>query len=453
MKNYISNVSNLIKVRFQTRKLWWEFSSSPAPLYQRGLLMREVWLTKKTKDCDMSYLNKQTNIYFNIHLNQISELTETSKLIYSALFTQAYITSRNTELTAFTLSQKDLIATLKISERNVRDSIKQLKEFCLITTYLSKDKINTYFKINDPVSKEEITEFHKENLFEVKDGYAYNQIILIPSEIIQLDETPSIRLAIGELQFAWMDSKNKNKQYYNLCNIKQAEKVLFKNFTKTLRTIRSKGYIKYDVSYCGKFSGYKNIVFDFNTKQEENKIDLQKAPVAEAIKAEEETVEDIKSETEETKAPVAEAINAEKKPIIEFDYYYYYEDYEPSFEFDYYYDEDYEPKDTSEAQLAEASKAENKVDNVVKNKEEKMTDEEFDAILAAVDDSPITKAIISDESKAEDKVVLNKELEQLNSERKQIVIEMNNNPNKASIYYDKLIEIDEKIEKLNKKAA
>lgn len=316
--------------------------------------MREVWLTKKTKKRDMSYLNKQTNIYFNIHLNQISELTETSKLIYSALFTQAYITSRNTELTAFTLSQKDLISTLKISKKNVISSIKQLKEFCLITTYLSKDKLNTYFKINDPVSKEEITEFHKENLFEVKDGYAYNQIILIPSEIIQLDETPSIRLAIGELQFAWMDSKNKNKQYYNLCNIKQAEKVLFKNFTETLRTIRSKGYIKYDVSYCGKFSGYKNIVFDFNTKQEENKIDLPKAPVSIEIMAEKEPVEDIKTET--IKAPVAEASKA--------------------------------------------------VDNVIENKEEEMTDEEFDAILAAADDSPITKeetkATISVESKAEE---------------------------------------------------
>lgn len=423
MKNYISNVSNLIKVRFQTRQFWWEFSNSPAPLYQRGLLMREVWLTKKTKDCDMSYLNKQTNIYFNIHLNQISDLTETSKLIYSALFTQAYITSRNTELTAFTLSQKDLIATLKISERNVRDSIKQLKEFCLITTYLSKDKINTYFKINDPASKEEITDFHKENLFEIKDGYAYNQIILIPSEIIQLDETPSIRLAIGELQFAWMDSKNKNKQYYNLCNIKQAEKVLFKNFTKTLRTIRSKGYIKYDVSYCGKFSGYKNIVFDFNTKQEENKIDLPKAPNAEAIMAFEEeqkneSIETTKTieteEIEQLKAPVAEASKAE------FDYYYDDDfDYDDN-GYDYYYDDDYIPTEPIENNTA----------------------------------------INSDESKAEDESVIEEdnsiisnELEQLNSERKQIVIEMNNNPNKASIYYSKLIEIDEKIAKLNKKAA
>lgn len=368
----------------------------------------------------MSYLNKQTNIYFNIHLNQISELTETSKLIYSALFTQAYITSRNTELTAFTLSQKDLIATLKISERNVRDSIKQLKEFCLITTYLSKDKINTYFKINDPASKEEITEFHKENLFEIKDGYAYNQIILIPSEIIQLDETPSIRLAIGELQFAWMDSKNKNKQYYNLCNIKQAEKVLFKNFTKTLRTIRSKGYIKYDVSYCGKFSGYKNIVFDFNTKQEENKIDLPKAPVSMEFLAEEEPVEDIKSETEETtESPVAEASKAEKKSIIEFDYYYDDDfDYDDN-GYDYYYDDDYIPTEEVENNTSQ----------------------------------------ISDESKAEDELIeeynsiISNDLEQLNSLRKQIVIEMNNNPNKASIYYSKLIEIYEKIEKLNKKAA
>ena len=318
----------------------------------------------------MSYLNKQTNIYFNIHLNQISELTETSKLIYSALFTQAYITSRNTELTAFTLSQKDLISTLKISKKNVISSIKQLKEFCLITTYLSKDKLNTYFKINDPVSKEEITEFHKENLFEVKDGYAYNQIILIPAEIIQLNETPSIRLAIGELQFAWMDSKNKNKQYYNLCNIKQAEKVLFKNFTETLRTIRSKGYIKYDVSYCGKFSGYKNIVFDFNTKQEEKKIDLPKAPISMEIKAEEETIEDIKIETETTKATVADASKAE--------------------------------------------------DNVIENKEEKMTDEEFDAILAAADDSPITKeetkATISVESKAFEEEEKNEPVEAQNAD-------------------------------------
>lgn len=323
----------------------------------------------------MSYLNKQTNIYFNIHLNQISELTETSKLIYSALFTQAYITSRNTELTAFTLSQKDLIATLKISKKNVISSIKQLKEFCLITTYLSKDKLNTYFKINDPVSKEEITEFHKKSLFEVKDGYAYNQIILIPAEIIQLDETPSIRLAIGELKFAWMDSKNKNKQYYNLCNIKQAEKVLFKNFTKTLRTIRSKGYIKYDVSYCGKFSGYKNIVFDFNIKQEENKIDLPKAQVSMEIKAEEETIEDIKIETETIKAPVANASKAEEE-LNNTEHNY-----------------------NKLLDFLNSEKTEQ-----VENKEEKMTDEEFDAILAAADDSPITKeetkAPISVESKA-----------------------------------------------------
>lgn len=87
-----------------------------------------------------------------------------------------------------------------------------------------------------------------------------------------------------------------------------------------------------------------------------------------------------------------------------------------------------------------------KDDENVKACEEKQFKQK-DTIKAQVAD-----AIKAEEIKMElnDNEIITKELETLNSERKNLVIKMNNEPNKASIYYSKIIEIDEKIAKIKK---
>lgn len=224
----------------------------------------------------MTYLNNETDIYFNIHLNEIPELSETSKLVYSALFTSAYITNQNIassggrNLTAFTLVQKDLSKVLKINKPNISKSIQQLTELNLISTWLSDDKINTFYKINNPTDRTEITEFNKYTpaFYDVEDGVSYNPNIVIPAEIIQLNEIASIRLAIAELQFVWMKKEDRSQQYYSLCNLTQAEKILHKDFRETLRTLKAKGYISYEVSKNDKYKGFANVNFNLNPAKE-----------------------------------------------------------------------------------------------------------------------------------------------------------------------------------------
>lgn len=220
--------------------------------------------------------NHDTNIFFNIHLNEIPELTETSKLVYSALYTNAYITNQNIlskggkELTSFTFTQKQLSEVLKITKSKISLSIKQLSELNLISVYLSDDKMKSYYKINDPITREQITEFNKysEQWNEIKDGFSYNPIIVIPANIIQLKETASIRLAIAELQFAWMRKDDRDIQYYDTCNFTQAEKILHKNFKKSIGKLKEKGYINYEVSTFSKYKGFTNIQFNLNPRKE-----------------------------------------------------------------------------------------------------------------------------------------------------------------------------------------
>lgn len=221
-------------------------------------------------------LNRNTNLYFNIQLNEIAELTETSKLVYSALYTSAYITNSNVisnggrNLTAFALVQKDLAKCLKMDKKSVTKAIQQLIELNLITTYLSDDKLTAFYKINNPTDRTEITEFNKYTS-------EFCDVIIIPAEIIQLSETASIRLAIGQLQFVWTKKDDRSQQYYDLCNLTQAEKILHRNFRKTFRTIKAKGYISYDLARKGSFQGFVNIKFNIpvNAESEEKEKEIK----------------------------------------------------------------------------------------------------------------------------------------------------------------------------------
>lgn len=281
--------------------------------------------------------------------------------------------------------------TLNIDIKTVNKSIQELTE-----TGLLQNNQLYYFTKNNQLDN---SMFNETELFNIGANVSkeIGGFTEVPLEILSSKD-----LSSGE-RMSWIRIKSVKLDKIHWNGIATQTDISIRTFEKHVKSLKEKGYLNYRV------------------KRNSNKIndteildlELFQAPNANAIKAYEEeqkneSIETTKTiETEEIKATVAEASKAE------FDYYYDDDfDYDDN-GYDYYYDDDY----------------------ITTEEVENNTSQNFD------------------ESKAEYNSIISNDLEQLNSERKQIVIEMNNNPNKASIYYAKLIEIDEKIEKLNKKAA
>lgn len=332
-----------------------------------------------------------------IYSNNLEDYT---KLVYAHLEFHLFF-QKEQELP----SKNSISKILNLNTRTVTKALQELTEKGLL-----QDN-NLYCLTKD--NKIDETIFSNTEEFTIKE-YAskIGGFTKVPLEILSSKD-----LSSGE-RMSWIRIKSVKLDKIHIRGIATSVNYSFNNLKRHIKSLNEKGYLIYDV-YNGNKLADKYI---YNMKLFEKSINANSKNAFEEEQKNEsiETTKNIETEqVETTEATVAEASKAEKKIIIEFDYYYDDDnDYDDGY--DYYYDEDYIPTE--------------QIDN--------------------------NTAINSDESKDEDESVIEEdnsiisnELEQLNSEKKQIVTKMNNNPNKASIYYTKLIEIDEKIAKLNKKAA